>query len=60
MKGKKAAASSRFTEPTGFDSPQAAPVIDGLTPSDEGYMEAWSKKNGIPYEDTTGVPIPNS
>ena len=60
MKGKKAAASSRFTEPTGFNNAQVAPVIDGLTPSDEGYVEAWCKKNGIPYKDITGVPIPNS
>ena len=50
MKGKQDQASSRFTEPTGFNSAQVAHAIDGLKPGDEGYMEAWSKKNGIPYE----------
>jgi len=50
MEGKKDPASSRFTEPTRFNSTQTAHAIDGLKPGDEGYMEAWSKKNGIPYE----------
>lgn len=57
MADKKDPASSRFTAPTGFNSAQVAHAIDGLKPGDEGYMEAWSKKNGIPYEavDKTGL-----
>ena len=50
---KKDHAASRFNEPTGFNSPKVAQVIDGLKPGDKGYMEAWSKKNGIPYEEVT-------
>jgi hypothetical protein len=53
MAEKKDAASSRFTAPTGFNSPKTARAIDGLKPGDKGYMEAWSKKNGIPYEEVT-------
>ena len=49
-KSKNNSAVSRFTEPTGFNNPKLAQIIDGLKPEDEGYMEAWSKKNGIPYE----------
>jgi hypothetical protein len=41
----------RFTEPTGFNNAQVAPTINGLNPGDKGYMKAWSKKNGIPYEE---------
>ena len=46
----KDSASSRFTDPPSFNDAKVAQPIDGLTPSDEGYMEAWSKKHGIPYE----------
>ena len=53
MTDKKEQADSRFNEPTGFNSPKAAQAIDGLKPGDKGYMEAWSKKNGIPYEEVT-------
>lgn len=42
-------ASDRFTEPTGFNDGQEAPVIDDMKPGDDGYMEAWSKKNAIPF-----------
>ena len=47
---KEDRAASRFTEPTGFNSPKQAPAIDGIKPGDKGYAEAWCKKNGIPYE----------
>ncbi len=40
----------RFYAPPSFNDPKAAPIIDGLTAGDEGYMEAWAKKNGIPFE----------
>lgn len=50
---KEDQAASRFTDPTGFNSPKPAPAIDELKPGDKGYAEAWSKKNGIPYEEVT-------
>ena len=43
-------AAQRFYAPTSFNDSKTAPVIDGLTAGDEGYMEAWSKKYGIPFE----------
>ena len=43
----------RFAAPPSFNDPGVAPVINGLTPKDAGYMEAWAKKNGVTYRDLT-------
>jgi hypothetical protein len=40
---------SRFTDPPGFNDGHVAPVINGLKPGDEGYMEAWAEKNQVRY-----------
>jgi hypothetical protein len=40
---------SRFTDPPGFNDGNVAPVINGLKPGDEGYMEAWAEKNQVSY-----------
>ena len=40
---------SRFTDPPGFNDGNVAPVINGLKPGDQGYMEAWAEKNQVPY-----------
>ena len=44
----------RFSAPPSFNDPGVAPVIDGLTPKDAGYMAAWAKKNGVTFRDLTG------
>ena len=40
----------RFNSPPSFHDPKPAPIIDGLKPGDAGYMEAWAKKNGVPFK----------
>ena len=42
--------SSRFTDPPGFGDSYPAPIINGLKPGDKDYVEAWCKKNSIPYK----------
>lgn len=42
----------RFSAPPSSEDPTAAPVINGLTPKDDGYVELWAETNGIPYDRT--------
>ena len=40
----------RFSAPPSFNDPGVAPVINGLTPKDDGYVELWAELKGIPYD----------
>ena len=40
----------RFTDPPSFNDSHPAPVINGLSPGDEGYIQAWCDKNNVRYE----------
>ena len=55
---KESKASSRFTDPPIFNDAKLAQAINGINPGDEGYMEAWSEKNGIPYEKREELYLP--
>ena len=40
---------SRFTDPPSFGDSTPAPIINGLKPGDDGYIQAWCELNGVTY-----------
>ena len=42
---------NRFTTPPSFNDATPAPIINGLKPGDDGYIEEWCELNDVPYEE---------